>query len=213
VARCALKAMTRNRAASVGVAENGNSAVLVTLAAGGALLDRRSVELTAGLPTHPHHHEGSWAVGRYPNTPKTRVPTLAEAVALVERVRDAALLGARRSLAALAAAVPAPIAALSLRECPELPPGIAERIIDPRAQTMADSVMYREALAAAAQERGWSVHWYAKERVFQAAAAALGRDSIDELLKAMGQVSGPPWQAKHKLAAAAALVVAARGAA
>ncbi len=196
--------------ASVGVAENGNSAVLVTLAPGGKLLDRRDVELTHGLPTHPHHHEGSWAVGRYPNTPKARVPSLAEAVALVERVRDAAVHGARQNLAALAAAVPVPIATIALRVCPALPPTIEERILDNRAQTMADSVMYRAALAAAAEERGWSVHWYDKERVFHDAAAALGRESIDELLREMGRSLGPPWQAKHKLAAAAALVSAAR---
>ncbi len=50
------------RIAAVGVTEYGNSAVLVTMATGGELLDRRSIELTErGLPTHPHHHEGSWA--------------------------------------------------------------------------------------------------------------------------------------------------------
>jgi hypothetical protein len=45
------------RAATVGVAEHGSSAVLVTLAPGGELLDRRRIELIdRGLPTHPHHH-------------------------------------------------------------------------------------------------------------------------------------------------------------
>jgi hypothetical protein len=54
------------RAATVGVANHGNSAVLVTVAPGGKLLDRRRIDLTdRSLPTHPHHHEGSWAVGRY----------------------------------------------------------------------------------------------------------------------------------------------------
>ena len=51
--------------AAVGVAEHGNSAVLVTLAPNGELLDRRRIDLTQGLPTHPYHHEGSWAIGRY----------------------------------------------------------------------------------------------------------------------------------------------------
>ena len=61
------------RAATVGVAEHGNSAVLVTIAPGGELLDRRRIDLTdRGLPTHPHHHEGSWAVGRYLNGPGAR---------------------------------------------------------------------------------------------------------------------------------------------
>jgi hypothetical protein len=70
--------------------------------------------------------------------------------------------------------------------------------------------MYREALANAAQARGWSVHWYDRERVFREAAAALGGKDVDAFLQAMGRSIGPPWQAKHKLAAAAALAVAAR---
>lgn len=197
------------RGAAVGVAENGNSAVLVTIAPGGKLLDRRSVDLTDGsLPTHPHHHEGSWAVGRYLNTPGARRLSLSEAVALVERVREAALRGARQSLDELARAVPASIEGIALRACPTLPPTTEERISDARAQTMADSVMYREALAAAAVDRGWAVHWYDRERVFQDAAAALARAHIDEMLQEMGRLIGPPWQAKHKLAAAAALAVA-----
>lgn len=193
------------RAATVGVAETGNSAVLVTLAPGGELLDRRRIDLTQGLPTHPHHHEGSWAVGRYLNTPGAHVLPLAEAVALVERVRAAAARGAVESLEALAGAVEAPIACIAMRVCPALPPTIEERIADNRAQTFADSVMYREALAAAAEARGWSVRWYDRETVFRDAAATLGRRDIDAFLQAMGRAAGPPWQAIHKLAAAAAL--------
>lgn len=194
------------RAAAVGIAEHGNSAVLVTVAPGGELLDRRRIDLTEpDLPTHPHHHEGSWAVGRYLNTPGARAISLAEAVALVERVRASAARGARESLAALATAVPLPIASIALRVCPKLPPTIEERIADNRAQTVADTVMYREALAAAAEARGWSVYWYDRERVFSDAAAALGCKDIDAALQAMGRSVGPPWQAKHKLAAAAAL--------
>ena len=149
------------RAATVGVAEHGNSAVLVTLAPAGELLDRRDIELTErGLATHPHHHEGSWAVGRYLNTPGARALTLSEAVALVDRVRASAGRGARESL---------------------------------------------EALATAAEARGWSVHWYDRESVFREATAALGGDDIHAFLSAMGRAIGPPWRARHKLAAAAAL--------
>jgi hypothetical protein len=206
--------MTRGRTqrtAAVGVAEHGNSAVLVTVAPGGELLDRRRIDLTdRGLPTHPHHHEGSWAVGRYLNSPWARPVSLADAVALVERVRASAARGAREGLDALAAAVSVPIASIAIRECQKLPPTTEERIADNRAQTFADSVMYREALAAAAEARGWSVHWYARERVFRDAAAALGRDDVDAFLYAMGRSIGPPWQAKHKLAAAAALAATGR---
>jgi hypothetical protein len=192
-------------AAAVGVTEHGNSAVLVTVAVGGELLDRRRIDLTSGLPTHPHHHEGSWAVGRYLDSPWARPIALADAVALVERVREAAARGAVESLEALAAAVPVPITAIAIRACPKLPPTTEERIADNRAQTVADTVMYREALASAAEARGWSVRWYERERVFRDAAAALGREDIDAFLLAMGRSVGPPWQAKHKLAAAAAL--------
>jgi len=194
------------RAAAVGVAEHGNSAELVTVALVGELLDRRRIDLTEGdLPTQPHHHEGSWAMGRYLDSPWARAISLPDAVALVERVGVAAARGARESLEALAAAVSVPIASIAIRQCPKLPPTIEERIADNRAQSYADSVMYREALANAAEARGWSVYWYDRERVFRDAAAVLGREDIGAFLAAMGRSIGPPWQAKHKLAAAAAL--------
>lgn len=197
------------RTASVGVTEHGNSAVLVTVASGGELLDRRRIDLTdSELPTHPHHHEGSWAVGRYKNSPWAREISLAEAIELVERVRESAARGARESLEALAAEVPMPITGIAIRVCPKLPPTTEERIADNRAQTVADSVMYREALATAAEARGWSVYWYDRERVFRDAATVLGCEDINALLIAMGRSIGPPWQAKHKLAAAAALAAA-----
>lgn len=190
--------------AAVGVAEHGNSAILVTVDSARNLLDRRRVDLTRGLPTHPYHHEGSWAVGRYADSPWARKISLTEAIALVERVREAAAVGARESLEALAAAVSAPIASIAIRVCAPLPSTTEERIRDTRAASMADSILYREALAAAAESRGWSVHWYDRERVFPDASAAIGED-IDALLRAWGRTVGAPWQAKHKLAAAAAL--------
>jgi hypothetical protein len=195
--------------AIVGVTEHGNSAVLVTVSPQGGILDRRRIDLTdRDMPTHPHHHEGSWAVGRYLNTPGARRISLAEAVALVERVRVAAARGARDSLTTLAASVSVPITGIALRICPDLPPTIEERIADNRAQTYADTVMYRQCLADAAAARGWAVHWYDRERVFHEAAAVLGCKDIDTVLLTLGRSLGAPWQAQHKLAAAAALAVA-----
>lgn len=187
------------QAATVGVAEHGNSAVLITLASSGELLDRRRVDLTRGLPTHPYHHEGSWAIGRYVNSPWAKQISLPDAIALVDRVREAAARGARESLEALATAIAIPIASIAIRVCPALPPTTEERIRDTRASSVADSVMYREALAAASAARGWHVYWYDRDRVI--------RD--DALLRAMGKAVGPPWQVRHKLAAAAALAAAA----
>ena len=194
-----------NSHATVGVAEHGNSAVLVTLSSGGELLDRRRIDLTHRLPTHPYHHEGSWAVGRYLDSPWAKTISLPEAIALVERVREAAAVGAREALEALAKDVSVPISSIGIRLCPALPPTTEERIRDTRAATMADSVMYRETLAAAARERGWAVFWYDRERVFKDAAKTLNGEDIDDVLSKMGRAVGPPWQAKHKLAAAAAI--------
>ena len=193
------------QAAAVGVAEHGNSAILVTLAHGGRILDRRRIDLTTGLPTHPYHHEGSWAVGRYLNSSWSRPISLEAALELIERVHAAAACGAQESLEAIAATVLMPIASISIRACARLPPTIEERISDTRANALADSVMYREALATAAQSRGWTVHWYDRERVFDEARKALSTDDLDAFLRTMGQTVGPPWQAKQKLAAAAAL--------
>lgn len=194
---------------TVGVAEHGNSAVLITLEPDGTLLDRRRIDLTHGLPTHPYHHEGSWAVGRYVNSPWARAISLADAVALIERVRESAARGALDALEALAAAVPVPIVSIALRVCPTLPATTEECIAETRAATVADSVMYRQALAIAAEARGWSVYWYDRDRVFHDAAVALGGRDLDAFLQAMGRSIGPPWQAIQKLAAAAALAAGA----
>lgn len=191
--------------ATVGVAEHGNAAVLVTVGPDLDVLDRRTVELTHGLPTHPYHHEGAWAVGRYRDSPWARDMSLAEAVALVERVHEAAARGARERLDELSAALPIDVGTVAIRVCPAIPASIEERIRDNRAQAVADSVMYRRALADAAEARGWSVRWYERDAVRAEAAAAIGRDDLDAYLRALGRRLGPPWQASHKLAAAAAL--------
>lgn len=127
---------------------------------------------------------------------------------LVERVREAAARGAREGLEALAASVSQPIGCIAIRVCAALPATTEERIRDARAASMADSILYREALANAAEARGWVVHWYDRERVFRDATAALGGDSFDVLLRSMGRSIGPPWQAAHKMAATAAFASA-----
>lgn len=205
-----MKKWQSKSAAAVGVAEHGNSAVLVTVARSRELLDRRRVDLTSGLPTHPYHHEGSWAVGRYADSRWAKPISLPDAIALVERVHAAAARGAQESLEKLAAAVPAPIGSIAIRICPKLPPTTEERIRNNHAANVADSVMYREALATAAEAHGWRVCWYDREGVFRDAAAALDGEDIDGFLRAMGRTIGPPWQARHKLAAAAALAAVAR---
>ncbi len=180
----------------IGVSDHGGWAVLVTVAGDGTLLDRRRVELVDGdLPKIPHHSEGQGL-------------PLPEAVALVERVQASAERHAVLVLDAVAMTVPGRIVGVALRHCPELPPTIAERIADYRAQNVADWVMYRKALAVAAEARGWAVHWYDAKKVFDAASETLRIADIDAHFVKLRKAIGPPWNKDHKLAMAAAIVAA-----
>ena len=172
--------MSKN-GAIIGISDHGGWAILVTVAGDGTLLDRRRVELVDDdLPAIPHHHEGQML------PPK-------EAVALVERVRASAEKHAAIALNAVAADVPG-TRGIALRVCPELPPTIAERLKDYRARNVADWVMYRQALAKAAEARGWRVYWYDSKKV-------LAGNSLPDMRKKIG----PPWNADHRLAMAAAV--------
>jgi hypothetical protein len=184
--------------ASVGVSDHAGWAVLVTVDAAGRLIDRRRITLVEdGLPVMPHHHDAQ------------RLPP-DEGVMLVQRVQASAERCARAVLAALARELSVAIAAIALRERPALPPTIAERITNYRAQCVADWVMYRDALADAASARDWAVTWYDPKRVYADAASALGIASIRDLLRDTGKSLGPPWQIDHKLAMAAAIAAAKR---
>jgi hypothetical protein len=179
----------------IGVSDHGGWAVLVTAARDGMLLDRRRVELVGeGLPKLPHHHEGQGL-------------PFDEAVELVERVRVSAERHAVLALNAVTIAVPR-ILGVALRECPQLPPTIAERIKDYRAQNIADWVMYRKALASAAEARGWPVHWYDAKSVMGAASQALHAENLEAHFLQVRRAVGPPWDKDHKLAMAAAIVTA-----
>lgn len=193
--------------ATVGAVDNGSTAVLVTIASDGRLLDRRTIDLVdPGMSTHPHHHEGSWAMGRYLSTPGARRLPIADAVALVDRVSACAVRRARLAFETLADAVPTAIGCLAIRAWPAVPSTVEARISDARVQTFADSVMYREVLAEVARGRGWRVVSYDADHVRDAAAAMVpAGDGVDTYLAALGKAAGPPWRAAHKLAALAAL--------
>lgn len=189
---------TGERTATVGVFDHWGWAILVTVAADATLLDRRKVELIeAGLTRYPYHHDAQ------------RLP-IAQAEALIARVASSAFRCASAALAALAAAVPSEIGAIVLRECPTLPATVAERLANYQAQNVADSVLYREALARAAAERGWAVSWYNARRVPVEAASALARESIDDLLDQTVATVGRPWTKDHRVALAAAIAFGAR---
>jgi hypothetical protein len=179
----------------IGVSDHGGWAVLVTVGRDATLLDRRRVELVGeGLPRIPHHSECQ------------RLP-LDEAVELVERVRASAERHAVLALDAVMMAVPrVVIRGIALRKCPELPPTVAERITDYHAQNNADWVMYRKALGAAAEARGWPVHWYDAKKVLGEASQALGVENLEAHFLEVRRAVGPPWNNDHKLAMASAIM-------
>lgn len=193
--------------ATIGFVEQGNSVIAVTISAAQVVLDRRLIALTHGLPTHPYHHEGAWALGRYLDSPWAQPTSLPAAMALIKEVTEAAHHGAHAALARLARDISVPIGQVAIRALPPLPATIEERVRDHRAQLVADSAMYREAVATAATARGWTVCWYEKEQVPRDLANALGVKDLPAFLTALGGAIGPPWRATHKLAAAAALSV------
>jgi hypothetical protein len=182
-----------SQAAIIGVSDHGGWAVLVTTDADGTLLDRRRVDLVdEGLPKIPHHSEGQ------------SLP-IDEAVELVERVRASAERHAKIVLDIVAMSVTTPILGIALRQCPELPPTVAERITNYRAHNVADWVMYRRALAGAAEARGWRVHWYDSRNVQGLASKALGVENLDAHYVELRRSLGPPWGQDHKLAMSAAI--------
>ena len=181
------------RTGIIGVSDHGGWAVLVTADGDGTLIDRRRVELVdEGLPKIPHHSEA-------------QALPLNDALELIERVRASAERHAKLILDALATSVPARILSIALRQCPELPPTVAERISNYRARNVADWVMYRRALAAAAEARGWPVHWYDPRHVHDIAGKALGIENLDAHLSGLRHSIGPPWGQDHRMAMAAAI--------
>lgn len=172
--------MSASDGAILGVSDHGGWAIFVTVARDGAVLDRRRVELVDDdLPAIPHHHEG-------------QMMPIDDAVHLVERVRVSAEKHAIRALDDMSNAVP-DIVGIALRICQELPPTIAERLTDYRSRNVADWVMYRRALASAAEARGWHVYWFD-------AKAALRSDG-----EALRKRMSAPWNNDHKIAMAGAL--------
>lgn len=183
--------------AFIGISDHGGWAVLVTVTRDRTIVDRRRIELIdADLPKLPHHREAQ------------SLP-LDQALRLIERVRESAQRHAALGLDAVARAVSPSIRGVALRALQPLPATTAERLRDYRSQNVADWVMYREALAGAAESRGWSVHWYDAKTVLDAASIGVGvSESFDSLSLNARRSLGAPWGKDHRVAMAAAIVAA-----
>ncbi len=175
--------MPRKDGAVIGVSDHGGWAVMITADARGTLLDRRRVELVdADLPKIPHHSEAQ------------SLP-VEQAVQLIERVRASAERHSALVLDAIATTVGEGVRGIALRQCPELPETIAERITNYRASNVADWVMYRRALERAAEAKGWAVHWFDPREA----------DDAGRQYASMRAEVGPPWGQDQRMAMAAAV--------
>ena len=187
----------------LGIAHHLGWAVVVTASADHKVVDRRRIELIEpGLPTAPIHHEG----GAFP-LHRPAVPLDDDALSvLVAEVRASARRATSAALDELGAALPGPIASMSLRAWPtDFPRDIAAQRRVPY-ESRADSVMYRQVLAESARERGWVVHLYDAKEVEDEAVRILG-PRADEVLLGPRATLGPPWSKDHRLALAATIAV------
>jgi hypothetical protein len=197
---------------AVGVRDLGGTdgtgrAALVTLrAAGGAapeILDRRDLVLVGGdLPARVYHA----AAGLCPDDAQPLVRRVAAAAAEAAGAAFDALVADLASEGIDVAAVAIDDTASAALDVP-----LADVLGSPQRALAAERALYREALAAAAEERGIGVLRYPDADLPGFAAAALGleADAAEERLAAWGRTVGAPWEPAHRDAALASWLAAA----
>lgn len=177
----------------VGIADHFGWAVAVSASAAHEVVDRRRLELVEpGLTAAPIHYESHRL-------------DVAATTALVEKVRASVLRATTAAFDDLAAALPAPVASISLRTWPpDFPDDIAVQRRAPY-EARADAIMYRQIVAEIARARGWEVRLYDAKRVIGQAADMLG-ERAEQILQGPRAQLGPPWTKDHRMAFAATIV-------
>jgi hypothetical protein len=123
----------------------------------------------------------------------------------VDHVRASVVRATSVALDDLAAALPSPIASISLRAwLLDLPSDMALLRRAPY-ESQADSVMYRQVMAELAEARRWSVHLYNAATIEDEASRIL-RDRAQDVLHGPRRMLGPPWTKDHRLSLAATVV-------
>ena len=186
----------------VGIAHHFGWAVAVTASADHRVVDRRRIELIEpGVQAAPVHHVGGPHLLHRQAEPLDDVAL----AAVVADVRASAIRATSAALDDLAAALPRPIVSISLRAWPaDFPDDVAVQRRSPY-ESSADSVMYRQVLAALARDRGWDVHLFNAKDVEAEAALLLG-DRAHEVLYGPRATLGAPWSKDHRMALAATIV-------
>lgn len=176
----------------IGIADHFGWAVAVTAGADHTVVDRRRIELVEpGVTPAPFHYESARL-------------DVAGTAALVADVRASIRRATAAALDALAADLPGPVTAISLRTWPPDFPADVEVLRRAPWEARADAVMYRQILAEQAEARGWAVHLYDARTVVGRAGERLGARA-DEVLAAPREALGPPWAKDHRTALAATI--------
>jgi hypothetical protein len=181
----------------LGIADHLGWAIAVTASADHEVVDRRRIELIEpGITSAPIHYE-------------SRRLDVAATAALVAQVRACVERATSAALDEIAAALPAAIVSISLRDWPpDFPADIAAQRRTPY-EARADAIMYRQVLAEVARARDWEVHFYDAKDVVDQAVGMLG-ERADDVLRGPRASIGPPWAKDHRVALAATIVAAAR---
>jgi hypothetical protein len=187
----------------LGIAHHLGWAVAVTASADHMVVDRRRIELIEpGVPAAPIHHEGG------PHLLHRKAEPLDDRAlaALVAEVRASVVRATSAALDEIAATLSEPIVSIALRAWPsDFPEDIAVQRQVPY-ESRADSVMYRQVLAAVARDRGWAVHLFDAKNVEAEAVRILG-ERADEVLLGPRATLGPPWSKDHRMALSATILI------
>jgi hypothetical protein len=177
----------------LGIADHFGWAVAVT-AAGHEVVDRRRIELVEpGVTPAPIHYD-------------SKELDVAATAALVTRVRASVARATAAAFDALDAALPEPLASISLRTWPpDFPDDVAVQRRTPY-EARADAIMYRQVIAELARVRGWQVDLYDAKSVITQATRVLG-DRASDVLDGPRAKLGPPWTKDHRTVLAATVVV------
>lgn len=185
----------------VGASDHYARAELVILgieAARPVLLERREIPLIQrGLPSAPYHHEALEL-------------DFDAAADLVDQVRESVGKCAREGLQQVVDDLG--VQALIVQTSPFdfLPYDLAAVHASRSLTHAADGMLYREALAEAAEYVGLEVYRYPRKKdPMHLAAQAMGCElaEVQALIEEFGQQAGTPWRKDHRQAAAAALSI------
>lgn len=186
----------------VGIAHHLGWAFAITASSDHRVIDRRRIGLVdPHLPSAPIHHRGG-AHALHQSGEPLDDDALAS---LVAKVRASAATAASTALENIAATISAPIQSVSLVAWPAAFPDDIAVLRRVPYESRADSVMYRQVLADAANDRGWAVLQYDAKTVEAEADRMLG-DRAHEVLHGPRATLGPPWSKDHRMALAATIV-------